>query len=187
MKRWKSVTASVITASVIMMSIPSVIGAQENLNYSIFTMPKAGLLKVGSHGSNVKILQRALNKVIKSGLAIDGVYGPKTKSAVLTFQKKYKNLKDTGIYDRSTHAELSKKVNSFGFSNGVLKEGSRGDAVRSLQKGLNNVGFKLVVDGEYGPKTKAAVLKFQSRYPDVKDTGMFDTATKNLLDKALND
>ena len=96
-------------------------------------------------------------------------------------------MKDTGIYDRSTHEALSKEINSFGFENVVLKEGSRGEAVRTLQKGLNQLGYSLKVDGHLGPKTKAAVIKFQKQYPELTPNGIFDTKTRNLLDKVLHD
>ncbi|AZV43491.1 hypothetical protein BAOM_2882 [Peribacillus asahii] len=33
----------------------------------------------------------------------------------------------------------SLKINSYGFAKVVLKEGSRGEAVRTLQKGLNEL------------------------------------------------
>ena len=187
LKKWKAITASILTASVLFMGVPSETSAQENLNYSIFELPKSGYLNQGARGENVKILQRALNKVVSAGLAVDGVYGAKTKNAVLKFQKTSKSLKDTGIYDRNTHKALSEKINSFGFSNVVLKEGSRGEAVRTLQKGLNNLGYGLTVDGSFGPKTKAAVIKFQKRYPELTPNGIFDAKTKNLLDKVLHD
>ena len=90
-----------------------------------------------------KILQRALNQVVSAKLVADGVYGQKTKNAVLKFQQTSKDLKDTGVYDRSTHDALSKKINSSNFSNTVLKEGSRGEAVKTLQKSLNDLGYGL--------------------------------------------
>lgn len=44
----------------------------------------------------------------------------------------------------------------------VLREGSTGIAVWSLQRALNGVGFSLVsTDGAFGPATKAAVLRYQ--------------------------
>ena len=63
-------------------------------------------------------------------------------------------MKDTGIYDRSTHDALSKKINSANFANAVLKEGSRGEAVKTLQKALNDLGYGLTVDGHYGAQNK---------------------------------
>lgn len=41
--------------------------------------------------------------------------------------------------------------------------------VRHLQTDLNEQGFKLVVDGDFGPKTKDAVLTFQGRKHLAKD------------------
>ena len=41
------------------------------------------LLKLGSKGDEVKIVQKKL------GLTVDGVFGPKTEAAVKEFQKKY--------------------------------------------------------------------------------------------------
>lgn len=45
-----------------------------------------GTLKVGSKGAEVKYLQKAL------GITADGVFGPATKTAVIAFQKKYKDI-----------------------------------------------------------------------------------------------
>jgi hypothetical protein len=46
----------------------------------------------------------------------------------------------------------------------VLKKGSTGDRVRALQRALNKVfSAGLDVDGEYGPKTVAAVKKLPAR------------------------
>ena len=187
LKKWQSFVASVVTASVLFMGVPPQISAQENLHYEIFELPKSGYLKQGARGENVKILQRALNQVFSSGLTVDGVYGKKTKDAVLKFQKTSKNLKVTGIYDRSTHEALSEKINSFGFSKTVLKQGSRGEAVRTLQEGLNHLGYGLKVDGVFGSKTKSAVIKFQKRYPELTPNGIFDSKTRILLDKVLHD
>ena len=187
MKKWKVIIASVLTASALWIGVPLETNAQENIDYSIFELPKSGYLKQGVRGGNVRILQRALNKAVSAKLVVDGVYGTKTKNAVLKFQKTSKSLKDTGIYDRSTHEALSKEINSFGFANVVLKEGSRGEAVRTLQNGLNQLGYGLKVDGHFGPKTKEAVIKFQKQYPELTPNGIFDTKTRNLLDKVLHD
>lgn len=42
-----------------------------------------------------------------------------------------------------------------------LRGGSRGEAVRQLQRDLNSLGYKLAADGDFGPKTDAAVRRFQ--------------------------
>ncbi len=43
----------------------------------------------------------------------------------------------------------------------VLREGSRGAAVTQLQQKLKSKGYNVSADGQFGPKTKAAVIAFQ--------------------------
>ncbi|WP_209121094.1 peptidoglycan-binding protein [Alkalihalobacillus sp. BA299] len=187
MKKWKMISATVVTASVLLLGIPVGIGAQEGNNYSIFDLASSEVLKEGSRGQNVKIMQRALNKAMGAELSEDGIFGPNTKTAVLAFQKSQKQLVNDGIYGPRTHAMLSKQVNSFGFADTVLKMGSRGEAVKTLQKGLNDMSYNLTVDGVFGPKTKDAVIKFQKRFPELANDGIFGPKTKAVMDKVLND
>ncbi len=67
----------------------------------------------------------------------------------------------------------------------TLKKGSKGSQVQRLQKFLNWYGnYSLVVDGDFGTKTKNAVLSFQKKvfYNDSKEwDGIFG---KKSLDKA---
>ncbi|GMG83188.1 hypothetical protein LNKW23_24010 [Paralimibaculum aggregatum] len=65
-----------------------------------------------------------------------------------------------------------------------LKRGDQGNEVKDLQKKLNAVpklGVKLVVDGIFGPKTEAAVKKFQ-KHVEVKITGVYDAETRKRLE-----
>ena len=43
----------------------------------------------------------------------------------------------------------------------LIKKGSKGDAVKKLQQILNDKGYKLTVDGDFGDKTDAAVRAYQ--------------------------
>ncbi|MBU7592237.1 peptidoglycan-binding protein [Metabacillus halosaccharovorans] len=186
LKNFKKLSAAVLTASVLLLGIPAGgISAQENVNYSIFDL--SGTLKEGSKGENVKVIQRALNKAMGAELSEDGIFGPNTKTAVIAFQRSTKMLKVDGIYGPKTHAELSKEINTFGFENTVLKMGSRGEGVKTLQKALNDMSYDVTVDGIYGPETKEAVIKFQKRFPDLVNDGIFGPKTKAVMDKVLND
>jgi peptidoglycan hydrolase-like protein with peptidoglycan-binding domain len=66
-----------------------------------------------------------------------------------------------------------------------LQYGSRGPAVMDLQQKLNALGARpsLVVDGKFGPKTRAAVSRFQTAHASdgLTPTGVVDSATRNVL------
>ncbi len=64
----------------------------------------------------------------------------------------------------------------------TLKQGWRGSDVRRLQEALNRTlqpQPALVVDGDYGPRTRAAVLRLQAAHWLVED-GEADVCTQNL-------
>ncbi len=90
-----------------------------------------GSLKYLQRGQPVKEVQMALNK-LGYKLVTDGIYGAKTKAALLSFQKKHPNLVADGIYGPKTKAMLEK----------VLKGNNPG--------GTNN----------HAPKNKVAYLTF---------------------------
>lgn len=64
-------------------------------------------LRRGSTGSRVKQLQQALNKALKSGLAVDGDFGPKTEAAVKALQRKARITVD-GIYGPQSARALAR-------------------------------------------------------------------------------
>jgi hypothetical protein len=59
-----------------------------------------GMLRLGSSGNGVRKLQTNLNTVMKSGLVVDGQFGPRTETAVKAFQARYKLTVD-GVYGPS--------------------------------------------------------------------------------------
>lgn len=58
----------------------------------------------------------------------------------------------------------------------TLQIGSSGTAVVKVQLALNDLGYDLVADGQYGPKTAAAVTAFQVSV-NVEATGIVDEET----------
>ena len=66
-------------------------------------------------------------------------------------------------------------------SSSVLKKGSKGEAVKTLQRNLNAaIGAGLSIDGIFGPACYEAVKRFQSRYGLSVD-GIAGPATQNKL------
>ncbi len=70
--------------------------------------------------------------------------------------------------------------------NVTLKEGSRGDHVKTLQKSLEKLGFELgAQDGAFGPRTEQAVKRFQSKH-NLEADGIVGPKTREALEKALD-
>lgn len=69
---------------------------------------------------------------------------------------------------------------------GVLKLGSRGEAVKQLQRALTALNFKCgAVDGVYGAQTKDAVLRFQKAYHLQPYDGIYGVKTRAEMVKHL--
>ncbi|MFE5207424.1 peptidoglycan-binding protein [Streptomyces sp. NPDC056600] len=110
------------------------------------------VLKSGSSGADVRSAQYLL-KAQGYTLDADASFGPKTKSAVIAFQKA-RGLSADGVIGPLTWAKLIKTVQS----------GSSGSAVKAAQTQLNVYNYGLGVDGSFGTKTKSATTAFQSKH-----------------------
>lgn len=127
-------------------------------------MPNVGWpqLQINDSGDAVKQAQRGLRRTPNTSVAVDGQFGPLTEAATKEFQQQA-GLPVTGVIDEATWAMLPN-----GSPMPTLREGSTGDAVRSLQTVLTNGAFGLWdvtpkgIDGEFGPNTAASVRAFQT-------------------------
>lgn len=117
--------------------------------------------------SSVRWVQERLKAHGFNPGTIDGIRGPKTLAAIRAFQKARKLAVD-GIVGPKTNAALkaappvAKPV-----TGRLVRRGSTGALVRAVQAKLKaNYALyagRLVVDGNYGPATEAAVREFQRR------------------------
>jgi peptidoglycan hydrolase-like protein with peptidoglycan-binding domain len=115
-------------------------------------------LERGSQGQDVKDLQEALIELDFKPGAVDGLFGVYTESAVKMFQS-WASLDQDGIVGPLTWEKLDLADKS----DPTLQEGSKGVAVRGLQRMLITRGFEPgEIDGRFGPKTEGAVRQFQS-------------------------
>jgi len=119
-------------------------------------------ISIGATGEPVRQAQRALRRTPDVTLVVDGNFGPLTEASTKHFQQSA-GLPATGVID-----EVTWKALPDGNAMPLMKEGSKGDAVRSLQTALTQGAFGLWattpqgVDGEYGPNTAASVRAFQA-------------------------
>ena len=106
----------------------------------------------GSTGENVRTVQYL---VTAQGhpTAVDGVFGPATKTAVQAFQSS-RGLSADGIVGAQTWPQLIIQV----------QQGSNGDAVRAVQSQMHSRGggAAIAVDGVFGSMTNDAVRAFQA-------------------------
>jgi len=70
------------------------------------------ILKLGSRGPDVKLIQSLLSKIGYNQGPIDGIYGPKTQQAVIAFQRN-NNLLASGIVEDSTWQAFQVLLNGY--------------------------------------------------------------------------
>jgi peptidoglycan L-alanyl-D-glutamate endopeptidase CwlK len=119
-------------------------------------MPDLPLLKLGSTGQYVLLLQTNLNGLGGNfnNFGIDGVYGIKTQQAVGSYQDEYKLPRD-GVVGPITWKVLR-------------------DNVIAVQKLLNSRGYNVgYPDGWFGPMTRSALMRFQ------RDNGLYPEGILN--------
>jgi peptidoglycan hydrolase-like protein with peptidoglycan-binding domain len=145
-------------------------------------------LKLGSRGEAVKELQRFLNDKLNLGLIVDGIFGPKTVTIVKKWQSDHGLVPD-GLVGAKTKAMMNgfavpptpsaKRIYNFGTT--TLKLGSRGEAVKELQRFLNDkLNLGLDIDGILGPKTIEVIKKWQKDHGLVPD-GLVGAKTKAMM------
>lgn len=100
----------------------------------------ATILKVGSYGSDVKILQTNLTTLGYSVGAIDGIFGQMTRSAVISFQNNAGLLAD-GIVGPLTYQALDWAIERKSITNGILAKARGLIGVPYVWGGTSPSGF----------------------------------------------
>ena len=167
-----------------------------------------GVLKVGSSGEDVVVVQASINRISQSYPAIpkiypvDGIYGRDTENAVKKFQSVFE-LNPDGIVGEATWYKLvnlyvgvarlselvsegQKYVDGAAQYPDTVRPGDRGERVKELQYMLavlaefNDELPMLNIDGIYGKDTANAVRAFQRR-KNLPVTGIADRKTWDMI------
>lgn len=109
------------------------------------------ILRRGDRNAAVRVMQYLLNDR-GTAVTVDGIFGPRTETAVTSFQAGNGLLPDGTVGER-TWSRLIR----------TLQEGSNSSAVKAVQVILSRIVMPIVdVDGIFGPKTATAVRSFQA-------------------------
>lgn len=120
---------------------------------------------------NVKEVQVWLNKNFSSGLTVDGLYGSRTKAALVKAFQKTVGVAPDGKFGAATLA-AAKKNN--------LRKGSKGTLVMILQCFLICNKQDITADGSFGTLTENALKKVQGIY-NLKPDGVAGSNTFRVL------
>lgn len=182
----------------------------EGVSIEEITRQYPGVLREGDVGNNVRNLQYYLNYL--SGfynsippVAVDGVFGPSTRAAVVDAQNTFGLVADgivgeitwNAIYNAylgivSTIPLEYTEGNVVPFPGTVLRIGSESDAVRLLQEYLNYIAtsFETIptvnVTGYFGERTREAVLAFQE-LAGIPASGAVGAVTWNAITDVYSD
>lgn len=121
------------------------------------------LSKYGSTGDEVTAIQTKLKNWGYYNGSVDGIFGSKTKAAVIYFQEK-NGLTADGIAGMQTLRAMgiSSTTSGSSVSSIPIQYGSRGNDVKVIQTKLKSWGYYSgSVDGVFGSGTKSAVISFQ--------------------------
>jgi peptidoglycan hydrolase-like protein with peptidoglycan-binding domain len=141
--------------------------------------PTAGAINPQIAGLQIALRQHGLYRG-----PIDAVQGPKTVRAVRVFQRRHR-LGVDGVAGPRTRAALGRRGRPL-FGARTIRRGARGYDVGVLQFLLRRHGLRVGrLDGSFGPRTAAAVRRFQRRVGLTPDAIVGPHTTRRLCALAV--
>ena len=171
---------------------PFYTGAANVLEPSSYPVPSRNL-SLGASGDDVKWMQAAL---LHAGFPtpVDGYFGFNTQRQLKKFQVYY-GLSSDGVLGPVGRQTLKAVIAAprpgtedpanYPVPSRTLTLGCCGNDVKWLQAALKRLGFTASIDGEFGPRTKSALIALQTSYGLVSD-GVCDAITRDRIRGALD-
>jgi peptidoglycan hydrolase-like protein with peptidoglycan-binding domain len=141
------------------------------------TLPSYPELEYGDRRPAVRTLQCAINDLGLGPVVVDGYYGPETKAALRPVVGSFEGQPPHPYRITKTFWTM---LYGAQLPDHELREGDHGPAVRTLQLALRAWGLEIVVDGDFGPRTREAVETFQKAHAMVP-IGRVNYATRYML------
>ena len=146
--------------------------------------------KAGNQGSQITNIQRCLQKIGYFRGPVTGKFGSLTQNAVIQFQKAYGLVADGFVGSRTEQllqSECQSRMSDNGHNDGRLELGSRGLAVRNLQRNLQELGFFYgPITDYFGSETQQAVIRFQKSH-GISPIGVVGSRTTAAIGASLNE
>lgn len=127
-------------------------------------------------GPQIVQVQRLLRRH-RLPLNIDGIYGPDTAAAVRWFQRKH-DLPADGVVGPTTYRALrgTEKTARLVRQLRLRRPPLAGQDVLIVQRTLRRAGYRVRVDGHFGPETDVAITRFQRKH-GIEPDGMVGSQT----------
>ena len=88
--------------------------------------------------------------------------------------------------DTTIDSKQNPEKNNIHLPEPTLKDGVQGEAVKELQLALKKLGYKLPISETFDNETTKALKDFQAQQVELPASGIYNRATKEWLEKALN-
>ena len=179
--------AALVMAALVLLALPGTsIAASASVGSApIFEAGGEPLAQGAGYGMpddarRVRTLQRTLRRLGWSPGPIDGLFGPRTEAAVVRFQRAAGVRSDGVVGPRTFKALREAEPRPLRLGAGY-REAAGSPRVRALQARLRELGLRPgPVDGRFGPRTQAAVMRLQAA-AGAPLSGAVDDGTRRLL------